>query len=99
MTTSDKEVANNTDARQFEIREGDLVARLTYRMLKDGVVELIHTEVPKELEGQGFATRLAAAALEYASKESLRVVPTCPVVRKYMMRHPEFSKLAYRTDD
>jgi len=95
----ENEVSNNAALRQFEIRDGDQVARLTYRMRDSGVVELIHTEVPKALEGRGFANRLAAAALEYAERQSLRVIPTCPFVAAYIQRHPEQAKLTYRTDD
>jgi predicted GNAT family acetyltransferase len=57
------------------------------------VLELIHTEVPEPLSGRGIASRLAHAALVYARENGLRVIPTCPFVRSYLERHPEFQEL------
>jgi|SRR6185503_19568893 len=92
------EVVNNTERRQFEIHEGEHLARLTYRLRGD-VLDLIHTEVPRELEGQGYANELATAALEYAAQNSLLVKPTCPFVQAFIIRHPSYARLTSRTDD
>jgi len=92
------EVVNNQQRRQFEIPNGEHIARLTYRQ-RDGVLELIHAEVPRVLEGQGFAKRLTVAALEYAATQSLLVKPTCPFVQSFLRRHPEYEKLTGRRDD
>jgi predicted GNAT family acetyltransferase len=90
------EVLHNREQRQFEIREGTLLARLSYK-LSGGEIDLIHTEVPRELGGQGLGNQLAAAALEFAAQETLRVVPTCPFVRSYLERHPHYAKLTQRS--
>jgi predicted GNAT family acetyltransferase len=98
MHVAPPEVVNNTEHHQFEIRIGEDIARLSYRV-RDRDIELIHTEVPRVLEGQGFANELAQAALEYAAREKLRVIPTCPFVRSYLRRHANYQKLTERTDD
>lgn len=98
MQPSEPEVINNVERQQFEIRSGDHLARLKYRQ-SDGIVELIHTEVPRELGGRGFANRLAVAALDYAANQSLLVKPTCPFVQTFLKRHPEYEKLTGRRDD
>ena len=93
------DVVNNAVRHQFEVREGERTARLSYRVA-DGVIDLIHTEVPKELEGHGIAAELTTAALAYAGANGLLVKPTCPYVRSYLKKHPDVgAKLTGRTDD
>jgi predicted GNAT family acetyltransferase len=87
METVPPEVIHNREERQFEIRAGDLVARLNYQ-ISGGRIDLVHTEVPRQLEGQGLGNQLAAAALTFAAQEKLTVVPTCSFVRAYIERHP-----------
>jgi len=81
-------VVNNVSDGRFELSEGGELASLRY-MMRDGKLYLIHTEVPKALEGRGYASALARTALEYAKREHLQVVPWCPFVRAYLRRHPE----------
>jgi uncharacterized protein len=98
MRVPPPQVVNNVEGHQFEIRVDDQVARLNYK-IGDRQIELIHTEVPASLGGQGLANELARAALEFAAHQSLRVIPTCPFVRAFLKRHDEFAKLTERTDD
>ena len=92
------EVIDNREGHQFEIHVDDDVARLRYA-LRDGEIELIHTEVPKRLGGQGLGNELARYALEYADEHNLRVIPTCPFVRSFLKKHDEYKKLTTRRDD
>jgi predicted GNAT family acetyltransferase len=89
---SQLDVTKNEALNQFEIHIGDELAFLRYAE-RPGRIALIHTEVPEELEGRGIAGRLASFALDYARARSLRVVPTCPYVRAYIDRHPEYADL------
>jgi predicted GNAT family acetyltransferase len=90
--TAPVQVTNNAAAGQFELHADGRVATLGYSE-RDGKIFLIHTEVPKPLEGRGFASALAKAALEYAKENQLTVVPYCPFVRAYLQRHPEYATL------
>jgi len=85
-------VTNNQRRRRFEVRAGDRTATLTY-MVQGDRITLIHTEVPKELEGHGLGGKLAAFGLDYARENGLRVVPTCPFVAAYIKRHPQYADL------
>ena len=85
-------VSHNAAEHQFEIPTGEGTAVLTYRMV-GGAIEFVHTAVPTALEGQGYGTALARAALEHARDLHLTVIPTCPFVRDFMKRHPEFDNL------
>lgn len=64
------------------------LARADYRM-NGQVMRLVHTEVPRSLEGRGIAGALVRAALDHARSEGLRVEPACSYVMAYMRRHPE----------
>lgn len=57
--------------------------------LRDGVVWMTHTGVPRALQGQGIAAALVRSALTWAAAEGYKVVPQCSYVAVYMNRHPE----------
>jgi predicted GNAT family acetyltransferase len=80
------------DAGRLEVHAGDDVA-FTQIRLRDSVLSLIHTEVPPELRRRGIADAMTRAALEYARAYGLSVRPTCPFVRAYLRRHPEYQDL------
>lgn len=52
-----------------------------------------HTGVPPESEGQGIGGALAAAGLDYARSEGLRVKPACPFVAAFVKLHAEYQDL------
>jgi uncharacterized protein len=86
------EVVHNPSEMRFEARVERWLCRCDYRM-QDGVMLLVHTEVPPALEGRGLAARLVRAALDYAQARGLKVQPRCSYVRVYMKRHPETASL------
>lgn len=84
----DVQVVHNEAAERFEaVVEGQL-AKANYR-LDDGVMRMVHTEVPRALEGRGIAAALVQAAMAHARAHGLKVAPVCSYVRAYMRRHPE----------
>jgi len=65
---------------------------LQYRL--DGtVMQIVHTEVPPELEGQGIAGDLMRAALDTARRSGWRVQPRCSYARWFMSQHREYDDL------
>jgi predicted GNAT family acetyltransferase len=82
------QVVHNGAAARFEtVVEGQL-ARANYR-LEEGVMRMVHTEVPRDLQGRGIAAALVKAALDHARTHGLKVAPVCSYVRTYMRRHPQ----------
>jgi predicted GNAT family acetyltransferase len=86
------EVVNNETARRFEMTVDGHTGFVKYARTGDRI-ELIHTEVPPELGGRGLGGVLAKAALDYAQQNGLKVIPTCPFVKKYLERHTEYAPL------
>jgi len=86
------QVAHDPAACRFEIRTEQGTALLTYRR-RGADLDLVHTEVPKPLEGRGYASALATTALDYARQEGARVIPSCPYVKTFLQRHSEYADL------
>jgi predicted GNAT family acetyltransferase len=85
-------VTNNTLQQQFEVLLEGERATLQYRF-HEGVIWLMHTEVPEKLEGKGIASALAHFGLEWAKENRIPVKVTCPFVATYLKRHPEYNTL------
>jgi predicted GNAT family acetyltransferase len=85
-------IVDNTTAHRLEIADGGAVAFLTYRM-KGDAIEYLHSETPVELQGRGYASALAKFALERDKASRRKVIPTCPFVKTYIERHPEYASL------
>lgn len=90
MSLSHEPVVNNAQKSQFELASGSQVSKLVYRLDTDRI-DLVHTEVPEDLTGQGIGSALVNAALEYARDNDLQAVPSCPFVASYVQRHPEWN--------
>jgi uncharacterized protein len=92
-STEEAEVVNVPEENRYELRlNGRLVGLAAYRR-RDGRIAFTHTEVDESLEGRGFGSRLAEAALEDAAREGLNVVPLCPFIAYYIEQHPEYQRL------
>jgi len=83
----DATVRDNREASRFELVTDQGIATLDY-VRTPGSMVFVHTEVPIALRGRGVANVLAASALEAARREGVRIVAQCPVVRKYLQKHP-----------
>ena len=88
-------VVNNENDHQFEIKLKDKIAFIPYQVKKD-VIGLFHTEVPNEYSGQGFGTKLALYALNYAKDHHLQILVYCPFISKYIKEHPEWKPYVKR---
>lgn len=77
---------------QFAIEKEEGLAVVDYRIEGDRML-MTHTFVPPELRGQKIAEQLVTAALEFARREHLRVMPVCSYVDVFLRRHHEFADL------
>ncbi|MDX2163507.1 MAG: GNAT family N-acetyltransferase [bacterium] len=92
MDTSKLTVTHNTIDHQFETVVGEHKGLIAYRQMGN-VIYMTHTEVAPALEGKGVAGKIAQFALDYVREHGLKVVPSCPYVRGYIERHPEYQDL------
>ncbi len=101
-SAEDAEVVDVPEASRYELRLGGRLVGLAAYRRREGRITFTHTEVDEPREGQGFGTRLVAAALENAAREGLEVVPLCPFIAYYIKEHPEFEEFvasSYRTPE
>ena len=85
-------VTHNAAAGQFEAHTEHGTALLKYAYRGDAM-DLAHTTVPEEAEGQGIGAALAKAALDHARREGVKVIPSCPFVASYVKRHQDYADL------
>jgi hypothetical protein len=87
------EVVDVPDESRFEIRvDGRRAGLAAYQLHPDRIV-FLHTEIDDEREGQGLGGVLVRGALDSARGRGLRVVPSCPFVRGWIARHPDYADL------
>jgi predicted GNAT family acetyltransferase len=94
----DVRVTDNDRESRYEARvAGELAAFVGYDISPDGTeIELVHTETEPGFEGQGVASRLAAAVLDEARGRGLALRPVCPFIARYIEHHPEYADLVAR---
>lgn len=88
-------VSQNEDDSRFEaFAAGALLGYIDYKI--DGkVMDLPHTLVFPEFEGQGVASSLTRQALDMIRKmdDEMKVTPTCPYIATWIKRHPEYEDM------
>lgn len=93
MTETTVTVVQNADRRRFEALVEDRVAGfITYRSTEE-TVDLQHTVVKPEYEGQGVGSLLVRTTLEQIRDAGKKLIPTCPFVQAYLESHPEWDSL------
>ena len=88
-------VSNNTEQMQFEVKADGETAVLQYRF-QEGIIWLMHTEVPMKLEGKGIASDLARYGLEWARENHMKAKVLCPFVAVFLKRHPEYQDVVVK---
>lgn len=90
----DYTIKHNENDFRFETEVDGYLAYVEYTPL-DKELDLIHTWVPKEIGGKGIAAALVKFAMDYAMENHFKVVPTCPYVKAFLIRHEEYKDCLY----
>jgi uncharacterized protein len=86
-------VTDRPDHGRYEIElDGERVGLLAYR-LADGMITHRHTEIDPSVGGRGLGSALVRFALDDARARGLAVMPSCPFVAAFIVRHPEYEEL------
>ncbi len=85
-------VHDNTERHRFELDVLGHTAISEYKRA-DGVLTILHTEVPAALNGKGIGSKLAAGLLDLARAEGAKVKPLCPFMKAYIAKHTEYADL------
>lgn len=94
---ADSQIADRREHHRYELTQGGkAAAHILYRMHGPGTIELVHTEVEKEFEGKGLASRIVKFALDDARARNLKVIPSCSYVAGWLAKHPEYENTLAR---
>jgi len=85
-------VRDNADRHRFELDADGHIAFSNYKRA-EGVLTILHTEVPKALEGRGIGSALIRGVLDIARSQRLKVIAVGPFAKSYFERHPEYADL------
>jgi uncharacterized protein len=96
FVTSGKEdisISNETGRQRYEIAVGGELAGFVQYRVREGTLDLVHTEVLPQFEGRGLAGKLAQFALDDARRQGRKVAPSCSYIARYVERHPQLQDL------
>ncbi|MFC7023830.1 GNAT family N-acetyltransferase [Promicromonospora thailandica] len=87
-------VTDNPQESRFEVTVDGTLAGFAVYETEPGTVIFLHTEVFEAYEGRGLAGQLAKAALGAVREAGSKIVPLCPYIRAYVLKHaPEYDDL------
>ena len=77
---------------EFFIEEGGKrLAFMTYSKAGPSRIIIDHTDVSEALKGKNAGKQLVAAAVDYARKNKIKIVPLCPFARSVFDRVKEYA--------
>jgi len=75
----------------FVIKENNkLLAEMTYSKAGDKLIIIDHTDVSDVLRGKGAGKQLVSAAVEFARKQGVKILPLCPFAKAIFDKTPAY---------
>lgn len=71
--------------------DGDKLAVLSYSQANDNKIVIEHTEVDPSLQGQGVGNKLVDAAVAYARKNQIKILPMCSFAAAVFEKEEDYS--------
>lgn len=90
-------VENQPDRGRYALlKDGEVIGVAEYDLRDDAIV-FTHTEIEEAKRERGMASDLVQTALDdVRDNTSLRVVASCPYVRRWLGDHPDYQELQRR---
>ena len=85
-------IRDNFPDNRFEMDTEGGVAFARYRREGDTLM-ILHTEVPRALEGRGLGSQLVTGVLDLVRSRNEKIVPLCGFVRRFIALHPDYADL------
>lgn len=89
------DIKQNIQHEMFFVRVPGGVAFLKYKKPSEHLIEYFETYVPSSSRKRGVAGELVKHGLEYAKSRNLEVYPTCPFVKKFISKNPEYKPVLH----
>jgi uncharacterized protein len=84
-------IHDNPALRRYELVVDGATAFMTYRR-KDGVITILHAEVPERVSGRGVGSALARGVLDRVRQDGVKLVVQCPFLAAFIATHPEYQE-------
>jgi uncharacterized protein len=85
-------VRDNPGHNRFEMDTPGGVAFARYRR-DHGTLIILHTEVPRAVEGRGLGSQLVQGMLDLVRTRGEKIVPLCGFVRRFIALNPGYADL------
>lgn len=82
-------VQHEEQNNRFVIDVDGEAATLNYQLIGD-VMNIMHTGVPAQSEGEGVGSELVRAAMDWARESGKQVEASCAFARTWLDRHDEY---------
>lgn len=86
MMIMEYEVKHLPAEHRFVVEIDGNLAHVDY-VIENGALDILHTIVPRPIEGRGIASALVGAAYAYADAQGLSRKATCPYAVSWLQRH------------
>ena len=87
-----KDLDNNKFLRQFELTQGNLMARIEYAE-QERKIFLTKLIGPKEIDSLNFKNKFITLVLDYVSEKNMKVVPTSPDIAGFLRKNKSYKHL------
>tara|TARA_Y100000766_G_C18839455_1_gene572256 strand:- start:21 stop:314 length:294 start_codon:yes stop_codon:yes gene_type:complete len=87
-----KDLDNNKFLRQFELTQGNAMARIEYAE-QERKIFLTKLIVPKEIDSLDFKNKFISLVLDYVSEKNMKVVPTSPDIAGFLRKNKSYKHL------
>jgi len=92
-------IVDTPERERFEARIGSTVIGFSQYRLRDGSIDLLHTEIDPDYEGKGIGSQLARGVLSDVLGRGLAVTVRCPFISAYLRRHKaDYPTMDFKTN-
>ena len=89
-------VREDSESRYAIVIDGEHAGHIDF-VLRGDAIDLVHTEIDPAHQGAGLASILARGTLDDLRDHSdTRVIASCPYVRGWIAKHPDYAELTTR---
>lgn len=72
------------------------IGEIEFKEVKPGVVDVYHTYVDPDYQGQHIASKLVEELFKKLIKENKLIIPSCSYVDYWVKKHPEYQANIYK---
>jgi len=86
---------SGTKGMFFVKQDGNNLAEMVYTQPAANKMNKETTEVSDELKGQKVGNQLVAAAVDYARKQDIKIIPLCPFANAVFKKAKEYADVLF----